>query len=111
MTRRDLLLTACALAVGAAAAISYRAGRDPAAAQSQAAKAEKAETLVGFVVAPYLQYATATSVTVMWETAESGTSVVRYGIGGLTKTKEGEKDVHLHKVTLTDLEPGRAYVY
>lgn len=64
-----------------------------------------------FVVHPYLQYSTATSVTILWETSFPGTSVVRYGIGAATETKEGPREVTLHEVTLTDLKPNTPYVY
>lgn len=110
MSRRDLLLAACAVLVGAAVLVSYHVGRDSAVAQSDQPKKE-AEAPSDFVVAPYLQSATPTSITVMWETGAAGTSVVRYGIGSPTKTKEGDKDATLHEVTLTDLEQGKGYVY
>ncbi len=64
-----------------------------------------------FVVEPYLQFATPTSITVMWETSFPGTSVVRYGAGALTQAKEGAKDATLHEVALTDLQPNTPYVY
>jgi predicted phosphodiesterase len=64
-----------------------------------------------FVIAPYLQFATRTSITVVWETTLPGSSVVRYGVGGLKDTATGPKDVTLHEVHLTGLKPQTGYVY
>lgn len=64
-----------------------------------------------FVVEPYLQFTTPTSITIMWETSFPGSTVVRYGVGALTQTKEGAKDVTLHEVTLTDLKPNTPHLY
>jgi 3',5'-cyclic AMP phosphodiesterase CpdA len=64
-----------------------------------------------FVIEPYLQAATQTGIRVLWETSFPGSSVVRYGIGGLTQTKEGDKETTFHEVTLTDLKPNTPYVY
>lgn len=65
-----------------------------------------------FVVAPYLQYPTPTSITIMWETAEPGSSVVEFGLSDKVLTKiEGAGDVTLHEVKLTGLEPETKYVY
>lgn len=65
----------------------------------------------GFVVAPYLQYATPTSITVCWETTFPGQSEVRYGIGTLTQTARSNKEDTFHEIQLTGLEPARAHVY
>jgi predicted phosphodiesterase len=64
-----------------------------------------------FVVAPYLQYATSTSITIMWETSHPGSSVVNYGVGVPSQKKEGATDATLHEVTLTGLKPNTPYVY
>ena len=64
-----------------------------------------------FVVAPYLQYATPTSITVCWETTFPGQSEVRYGISTLTQTVRANKEDTFHEIQLTGLEPARAYVY
>lgn len=64
----------------------------------------------GFVLFPYLQYATTDSIVVCWETAEQGTSTVRYGVGKPSLTAEGEKNATFHEVKLTGLKPG-PYVY
>lgn len=110
MLRRCLLIGTCALLVGVVIFFARPSQRESLAAQTGKAGADK-PGLPGFVVAPYLQYATQKSITVMWETGEAGTSVVKYGVGSLTKTAEGKKDVTMHEVTLTDLEPGESYVY
>jgi predicted phosphodiesterase len=100
----------CVLLVVVVVLLAHRPGREGQAAPVQKPAPAKPDG-PSFVVAPYLQYATPTSITVMWETSFPGTSVVRYGVGGLTKTKEGPKDVTLHEVTLTGLESGTAYLY
>src|SRR5262245_26116454 len=104
---RYLLLAGCVLLLSALAFLTRRPAEQPIVAQPGAPKGVKSP----FVVDPYLQYATPTSITVMWETSAPGTSIVRYGIGGLTKSREGDKTATIHEVTLTDLEAGRPYVY
>ncbi|HJZ93444.1 MAG TPA: metallophosphoesterase family protein [Gemmataceae bacterium] len=65
-----------------------------------------------FVISPYLQYPTQTSITVMWETAVAGTSVVEYGpTPAALKTAEAEKDATIHEVKIDGLEPETKYVY
>jgi predicted phosphodiesterase len=107
---RHLVIVGCVLLVVVAVLFLHRPDR---ASQAAPGKKPPGAKPAGphFVVAPYLQYATPTAITIMWETSFPGSSVVRYGIGGLTKTREGPKDVTLHEVTLTDLEQGAAYVY
>jgi phosphodiesterase/alkaline phosphatase D-like protein len=109
MSRRFLILVGCASLLAVIALVAQWAEHQSLVAQGDTPKDVK--TTPGFVVAPYLQSATPTSITIMWETSATGSSVVRYGIGGLTKSKEGAKDVTIHEVTLTDLEPGKSYVY
>jgi acid phosphatase type 7 len=98
-----LFLTACV----------FLAGRPPvpeAAGREDAPKPSERD-FPHFVVEPYLQNVTPTSITVMWETSFPGTSVVRYGVGAPTETKEGPKDVTLHEVELTGLTPNTPHVY
>jgi len=65
-----------------------------------------------FVVAPYLQFPTQTSITVMWETASAGSSVVEYGPNSTTlKRIEANKDATIHEVTIDGLEAESKYVY
>ena len=42
-------------------------------------EANPQEPFFELLVAPYLQYATETSMTVMWDTSATATSVVHYG--------------------------------
>jgi predicted phosphodiesterase len=65
-----------------------------------------------FVVRPYLQFPTQTTVTVMWETAAPGSSVVEYGpTPAAMKKVEEKKDATIHEVKLTGLEAETPYVY
>src|SRR5262249_44236638 len=65
-----------------------------------------------FVIAPYLQYPTQTSITIMWETATPGTSVVEYGLTSTRLTRvEEQKSATIHEVKLAGLEPEPKYVY
>lgn len=65
-----------------------------------------------FTIEPYLQFATRTSMTVMWETESPSTAVVEYG-----KTFPPDRKVTVEKadamgeVVLAHLEPGTKYVY
>ena len=65
-----------------------------------------------FVIAPYLQYPTQTSITIMWETAASGTSVVEFGITpGDMKKVEAKSAGTIHEVKITGLSAETNYVY
>jgi predicted phosphodiesterase len=64
-----------------------------------------------FLVGPYLQFPTRTSIKVLWETDLPGTSLVEYGIGEPRLKMEGPPHTTLHEVTLANLQPGTAYVY
>ena len=71
-----------------------------------------------FVVKPYLQMATPTSITVMWETNETCRSIVRYGepkFHGRSANLEFSvalKDTALiHEVVLKELTPEADYFY
>lgn len=65
-----------------------------------------------FVVEPYLQYATRTSMTVMWETEVPATAVVEYGTTFPPKqSAKVEKPVALGEVKLDNLEPNTKYFY
>jgi acid phosphatase type 7 len=105
-----LIPSLCVLLAVAAVLLVSRTGQSGRAAPAQSA-APAAEDFPHFVVAPYLQYATRTSITIMWETSNPGTSLVRYGVGGLSLQKEGDRDATLHSVTLEDLKPNTPYVY
>lgn len=65
-----------------------------------------------FVIRPYLQSPTQTSMTIMWETSKPGTSVVEYGpTPTQLKRTEQKKDATIHEVVLNELEPEGRYVY
>ena len=65
-----------------------------------------------FVVEPYLQFATRTTMTVMWETEAPCSAVVEYGVKfPPDKTAKVEKPDAMGEVVLSNLEPGTKYVY
>jgi hypothetical protein len=65
-----------------------------------------------FVVEPYLQYVTRTSITIMWETSEGCTAVVEYGNTFPPKLQaKVEKADVMGEVPLKDLEPHTKYFY
>ena len=69
-----------ALGIGACAVVIFTVAasrNDPAGAEQPPPAPAVVEG--AFVVAPYLQYATRTSITVMWETEAPCTAEVRYG--------------------------------
>ncbi|HWY85144.1 MAG TPA: LamG-like jellyroll fold domain-containing protein, partial [Gemmataceae bacterium] len=70
-----------------------------------------AEPAPHFVIAPYLQYPTRDSITIMWETNLPGSSKVRYGNGKLDHEADGPKDVAIHEVALAGLQPNTPYIY
>jgi predicted phosphodiesterase len=65
-----------------------------------------------FVVEPYLQFATKSGITVMWETETPCTAVVEYGLkfppDQVIKVDKAEA---MGEVPLTNLEPGTKYIY
>lgn len=66
-----------------------------------------------FTIRPYLQNATADSITVCWQTDSSQDSIVNYGIGqaqGYRFRAEGARG-KTHRVTLKGLKPGTLYYY
>jgi predicted phosphodiesterase len=65
-----------------------------------------------FVVEPYLQYATRTTMTVMWETEAPCTAVVEYGTKfPLRLAAKVEKPGAMGEVVLSNLEPATKYFY
>jgi predicted phosphodiesterase len=68
---------------------------------------EKFEVLV----APYLQFGTQTSMTVMWHTTQEATSAVHFGeTEACNKTIEGPASA-IHEIRLSDLKPDTQYFY
>ena len=65
-----------------------------------------------FVIAPYLQFPTETSVTIRWETPEPGTSVVDFGrTAQLNHRRTSDQPTRYHEVELTGLKPQTSYFY
>jgi predicted phosphodiesterase len=65
-----------------------------------------------FLVEPYLQYATRTSMTIMWETETPCTAVVEYGLKfPPDQAVKVEKADVMGEVPLTKLEPASKYFY
>jgi hypothetical protein len=65
-----------------------------------------------FLVHPYLQFATRTSMTVMWETDAAGTSEVEYGTTyPPQQVVKADGTGTLHEVPLAGLQPGTKYFY
>jgi predicted phosphodiesterase len=65
-----------------------------------------------FVVQPYLQYATRSSIVIMWETETPCTAVVEYGLKfPPDQSVKVEKADPMGEVPLTNLEPGTKYFY
>jgi phosphodiesterase/alkaline phosphatase D-like protein len=101
---------ACAAAV--VAAVVFRTG--PAAADPQPDPKPAAVKADGprFAVEPYLQYATRTGMTIMWETDVPCTAVVYYGTSVPPRQQaKAEKPDTLGEVVLANLEPRTKYFY
>ncbi len=65
-----------------------------------------------FVVKPYLQFGTQTSMTVMWQTSQPGSSVLHYGeTADCSQMIEIDEAKSIHTVKLTDLKPETQYFY
>lgn len=74
-------------------------------------KWNEAEPSFQVLVEPYLQFATQTSMTVMWHTSLEASSVVRYGpTDACNQSIEGNASV-IHEVVLKGLEPETQYFY
>ena len=74
-------------------------------------KANPQEPHFELLVAPYLQFATQTTMTVMWHTSATATSVVHYGetIDCINSTELNP--ARIHEVRLQDLQPDTQYFY
>jgi predicted phosphodiesterase len=65
-----------------------------------------------FVVAPYLQWPTRDSMTIMWETNAPGDGLLEFDTALPLKQKvRDEQKATLHEIRLTDLKPETTYVY
>lgn len=79
---------------------------------------KKGQNESAFLVKPYLQFSTQTSMYVLWETKKSGTTVVEYGEAllaaespNLDKTVRLPQTRTLHEVKLEGLKPETKYLY
>lgn len=64
------------------------------------------------IVKPYLQFATQTSIKVLWETSVKSTSVVEYGeTAALGKSVKVSGMHHMHEVKISGLKPNTPYYY
>src|SRR5437773_1595879 len=110
MTQRWMKLAAalaCSAVIVAAIAVRNR----PADAAPEAAK-QPAEGGAKFVVEPYLQFATRTQMTVMWETDSPCSTVVEYGATYPPKQLvKSENPEAMGEVLLAKLEPKTKYFY
>lgn len=85
--------------------------RSPEETAAQPAPERKAE-IEGFVIAPYLQFVTKTSVVIMCETATPTTCEIAYGLqtpGKLSAKSPSAQTIH--EVKLDNLEPKTRYFY
>lgn len=65
-----------------------------------------------FVVEPYLQFGTTTSMTVMWRTNRTGRAIVRYGETAECQQKIVTKqEAEMHEIKIADLKPETQYFY
>ena len=74
-------------------------------------QANPQEPIFELLVAPYLQFATQTSMTVMWHTSATATSVVHYGETDACTSSVELNPSRIHEVTLKDLKPNTQYFY
>jgi hypothetical protein len=66
----------------------------------------------GFLVLPYLQLPTPTSIRVLWETNQKLLGEVEFGTTAkLGRAAKDERKTDLHEVKLTDLKPDTTYYY
>ena len=65
-----------------------------------------------FVVRPYLQFGTQTSMTVMWQTSLPGSSIVHYGETAACEQQiEVNENRLLHEIQITGLKPETLHFY
>jgi predicted phosphodiesterase len=107
-TARLLSVGACLLVFGLAFAFRPQAVQPVEAADDTPKSADSPS----FLIAPYLQFATRTSITVMWETDVPATSEVAYGTTVPVAEKAVAKEMTtIHEVALTGLRPNTKYWY
>ena len=110
MQRRWLkLVAACACTAVVLAAVVVR--NRPADASSEAVQ-PLVEATSKFLVEPYLQFATRTQMTVMWETEVPCSAIVEYGaVYPPKQIAKFEKPDTMGEVLLAKLEPNTKYFY
>ncbi len=102
----------CAAAFAAVVAFRHAGTTGAAPADPDDGPAAKADGGPAFVVEPYLQYATPTSIVVMCETEAPTTCVVEYGANyPPDKAAEVKAPATLHEVQLDGLQPKTKYFY
>lgn len=80
--------------------------------QPKADQSPLPEKLFGFVVHPYLQFATTSSLIVMCETDRPCQCTVEYGLSGdLGQKAQSQADASLHEIALTGLAQRTKYFY
>lgn len=67
---------------------------------------------LAFVVKPYLQFVTKTSITVMWETTKPTAGVVQHGEDASVSHKiDSKSNAYIHEITINGLQPETQYFY
>ncbi len=70
------------------------------------------EPYLQFLVTPYLQHSTQTTMTIMWETNLLSNSIVEYGEQTPLKNRAQNDELKtIHEITLTELSPETKYFY
>lgn len=112
MSRRWAKLASAAMCVTVLVGVVSQRGIQAEIESSSAVGMSKPRVDVQFLIEPYLQNATRTGMTVMWETDRPCTAVVEYGTTAppLQSAKVEKTDV-LGEVLLTNLEPRTKYFY
>ncbi len=65
-----------------------------------------------FVVEPYLQFGTTTSMTMMWRTNRTGRAIVHYGETAECRQKiDSMEEAEIHEVKVENLKPETQYFY
>jgi predicted phosphodiesterase len=96
------------LALGCVAILIFATLRD----RPADASAPAAESNVKFVVEPYLQFATRTQISILWETDAPCTAVIEYGTTFPPKQVANlDKAAAMGEIALTKLQPNTKYFY
>ena len=106
--RAFLIASVCGVCLAAVVVFQQQ----PSKAESMDEPAAKTTAARDFVIEPYLQYTTRTSVTIMCETPTPTTCVIDYGhdVPGTVQIKSAA-EATIHEITLEGLTPKSAYFY